>query len=210
MDNYLGSIISLKNEEKNYYIIGFIYKNGDIFSLILIKFYFTYDNSGNLVYKEVTKKEFLSLDKKIVNCYLKTNNIIICLYVANNSNYKILFLDTNLGIEDEKELSIVSPTSTVFFKFFHLKDNIDIFIYYQGIENDYPIIQLIETIISDDTYSINLTDNILLNKYFFNNSVTLTDIIKIRDNLICISATTPNKEVLIIILVNFFTELGIM
>ena len=164
MDNYLGSLISLNDGDKNYYIIGLIYIHDNIFKCMLIKFYFYYDNNGDLLFKEEAKDEFLSLDRKIISCYLKNNNIIVCMYVTKDSKYSIIFLDTNLSKKDEKELSIESPTSTItFFKFFHLKDDIDIFTYYQGLANDFPIIQIIETTINENTYSINLKYQIFLN-----------------------------------------------
>ena len=164
----IGFILSFIEGSKNYYLFGGIVNY--IYSFILIKFYYTYDANGNFKYNEIKRKEFESLDKKIVNCYLNNNNILVCMYVSINKYYKILFLDTNLELKNETETSIVSPSSSItFFKFFHFKDNIDIFTYFRGIENDFPTIQLIETEIKEDSYLANLKEENLLNQYFFNN-----------------------------------------
>ena len=206
-ESYLGCIFSLNEEERNSYVYGGIIRNST-YKFIIIKYYFTYDTSGNFVYNKIISKEFDTLDRKIVNCYLNNKNIIICMIVSNNSKYKMIFLDYNLDNKNDIEFSIESPSSTItFFKFFHLKDNIDILTYYKGKENDYPTLQLIETEITDTTYSANLGKEILLNEYTFNNFVTLTDVIKMRDNLVCLAGSSPNKEDLIISLVNFYNEM---
>ena len=204
-DCLLGFLLSFIEDSKNCYIFGGIVKN--TYKFILIKFYFTYDTSGNLKYNEIKREEFASLDKKIVNCYLY-NNILVCIYVSTNSYYKILFLDSNFGLKNETETSIESPSSSVtFYKFFHFKDNIDILLYYRGIDNDFPTLQLIQTEITESSFIANLKEQILINHYVINNYESLTDIIKIRDNLLCLSGTSQNKDKLIISLINFYKEM---
>ena len=116
MDNYLGSIMSVNNEDKKYYIIGLIHIRSRDYVFILIKYYFYYDNNGNILYKEEKRIEFDTLDKKIVSCILRNNSIIICIYICRNYKYKIIILNTQLKKEKEKELLIESPESIkVFF-----------------------------------------------------------------------------------------------
>ena len=205
-DTYSGVLLSFTEDNKYCYIFGAIVKS--TYKFILIKFYYTYDTSGNLKYNKITDTEFNSLDKKIANCALNNNDILVCIYVSTNSYYKLIFLNLNLQLKNETQLSIVSPESpTTFFKFFQLKDNINIFTYYRGIENDFPTLQLIQTEISESSFIANLKEEILVNQYLFNNSVTLTDIIKIRDDLVCLSGSSQNKEKLIISLINFYKEI---
>ena len=49
--------------------------------------------------------------------------------------------------------------------------------------------------------------SIILNKYNFNNESILTDIIRIRDNLLCLLSTKIDKQTLIIVLINFYNGL---
>ena len=205
---YIGSLLNLVEDNKNYCIIAILYRKYNIWTLsylyyfLLMKFYFY---SNIIEPKLISTKEFSSLEKKIVNCYLGKNNIIVCMYVTDDSKYKILFLNTNLKSLGGKELSR-APSSITFFKFFHFLDDLDVFIYYKGkSSNDYPTIELYETNIIN--YSVTLKKSIPLNKYNFINQVTLTDGVKIRDNLICLSAPESKKEQLIIVLINFFNNL---
>ena len=208
-ETYVGCLENYIEDGINYYFFAGIQKYSDTdFRLLLIKFKFYYDGNGNVLCNNNKRITINSLDKRIVNCYLINNNILICLYVARNNNYKILFLNTNLDIQDEIDLSIASPTSLItFFKFLHLKDDIWPFLYYQGGNEDNPIIQFLEIKLSESSYSIVLKNAINLNKYYFNNTRLLTDFIKIRNNLLCVTATQKSKEVLIIILINFFNEM---
>ena len=211
---YIGVFLSFIENNKNYYIFGTIYKKGSNYKLILIKFYFGYDANGDFKYNKITESDdFDTLDRKLVYCYLNnlnSNNIIICMYVSKNANFTLLFLNSDLEFIKKIETSIISselPSINIFFKFIHLKDNLDILAYYKGIKNDYPTLQLIETKISTYSYLAELKEEILLNQYIYNSSATLCDFIKIRDDLVCLSGTSPNKEILIISLINFYEEM---
>ena len=145
-ETYIGSLSNYIEDEINYYFFSGIKKKSDTdYKIYLAKFRFTYDAGGNIKCNTDTGKNFDTLNKKIVNCHLRNNNILVCLFVAKNSKYKMVFLDTDLEVKKEQELSISSPSSSliVFFKFLKYKDDICIFIYYQGLDNDYPIIQFI-------------------------------------------------------------------
>ena len=207
-DFYTGSLVNYYDNGINYYFFAGLQKvsNND-FKILLIKFKFYYDNYKNVLCNSERRISFDSLDKKIVNCHFANTNIFMCLYISRNYKYKIVFVNTNLDYQNEQELSISCSSSLItFFKFYHYKDNIWSLIYYQGRDEDYPIIQFIEIKIISSSYTINLKDSISLNHYSFYNERLLTDLIKIRDNLICVIGTSKNKEVLIIILINFYNE----
>ena len=207
-DIYIGSLQNYIESEINYYFyagLQRVYEND--YKLLLIKFKFYYDFYRNVLCDNSKRKTFDSLDKKIAYCYFANNNIFMCLYISRNYKYKIVFLNTNLDLQSDRELSISYPsTLTTYYKFYHYKGDIWSLIYYQGITEDYPIIQFIEIKIIGSSYTINLKDSISLDNYSFNNERLLTDLIKIRDNLLCVIGTSKNKEVLIIILINFYNE----
>ena len=177
------------------------------YKILFEKLKFYYDSNINVLCNIITSKTFEALDKKIINCYLK-NKDFICLYAGRNYKYKIIILNTDLDFLKDEEFSINVPSSLItFFKFLHFKNDLWSFIYYQGIEEDYPIMQFIEIKKDQTNYYISLKYSIKLNYYSFNNTKLLTDFAKIRDNLLCVTATKKSKEVLIIILINFFNEM---
>ena len=208
-DTYIGSLVNYIENNINFYIFAGIQKiSNNNFKILLIKFKFSYDTNGLISCNNIINANFESLDKKIVNCYIKNNNRLICLFISKNYKYKIIILNTNFETKKEQELSISTPSSLMtFFKFLHLKDDIWPLIYYQGLNDDYPIIQFIEIKISESSININLKNSIQLNKYYSNNIKLLTDFSKVRDNLLCVICTNKNKEVLIIILINFYNEM---
>ena len=113
-ETYLGSFTSYIENENNYYFFSGIKKKTETeFMLFLAKFTFTYDIGGNVLCNTVKSKTFDALDKKIVNCYLRNNSILICLFIAKNRKYKIILLNTELEEEKNKELSILSPSSLI-------------------------------------------------------------------------------------------------
>ena len=203
---YLGNLIQFIENNKHYYIIGLI-KRQDQYNhyFYLLKFNIYYNS--NEISCQIQKSEFFnSADNKITYCYLSSQNIIICLYITNNKYFKFLFFNTNLQKKGEQELSIQYSSSVrIFFKYFHYKDNLDLFVYYQEINgNYYPKIQIFETKITESSYSLYMNESIVLNKYLFDKSIILTDIIILRDNFLCLASTETNKETLIIVLINFY------
>ena len=201
--SFYGSLINIFENDKNYYILAVISSQNNF---IIRKLNFYYDTNGDISCKKEVSKSFNSQENRIVSCYKTNENIIICVYVNENGNYKIIAFKSDLESLNSIELKFVSPSIIVFFKLIYLKNDYGLFCYYQGIDNDYPSIQILETKYNGCTYYINLKNNIKLNEYFFNNFAMLTDIIKILDKVYLVS-TSQNKEILIIILINFYNDL---
>ena len=174
---YSGCLINYFENDINYYFYCslIVFEKNYIFSLI--KLSFTYNSDRSISCNNEKGKNYPSLNKKIVNCYLITSKLL-CLYISDNNKYKMILFNTSLVQLYETELPIQSNNDLTFFKLFHLKDNIGVFTYYQGISNDYPIIQFIESNVTGPYYNISLSNTINLNQSYFNNGVMLTDIIK--------------------------------
>ena len=201
---YSGCLINYFENDNNYYFYCSLRGDKKNYYFNLIKLSFTYDSNRNISCNNEISSDYQSLNKKIVNCYLTESNLL-CLYISNNNQYIMILFNTSLAELYEKELQIYSNSNVLtFFKFFHLKDNIGVFTYYQGIDNDYPIIQFIESNVTGNDYNISLSSKIHLNQSYFNNGVMLTDIIKIKDSLICLTSTSLDKETLIIVLIHIF------
>ena len=204
----LGNLINLKENDINYYYLTVLKKvSTGIYAFYLLKFNIIYDNNGEITFNKIESDLFNGLDKRIANCYT-INNKIVCMYITDNKKYKIVFFDTNLNNKKEVELSIqYTSSSRLFFKLFHFKDELAIFTYYQGIDNDYPTVQLLETQTTGSSYSLEFKTTIKLNKYYSNNEIMLTDIIKLRENILSLASTTTNKETLIVVLINFYNNM---
>ena len=203
---FFGNIIHLIENNKHYYIIGLIINNYNTYQFYLSKFNLYFDSNRSNIYCNITQtsENFTTVDSKISNCYLSNTSIIICIYISNNSYFEIFF-DTNLKSQKEIDLLVEYNSNYPFFKFFHFKDDLDILFHYQSINyTNYSTIQIIENKIIESNISTNINKTIILNKYVFHFNLMLTDIIKIRDNLICLISTKISKEELIIVLINFY------
>ena len=203
-----GNLINFKENDINYYFLTLlrILPSGS-YSFLLVKFKINYDSNGEFIINTNESELFNSLNKRIANCYM-LDNIIVCMYVSQNKKYKIHFFDADLNSKYENELSIeYNSSSRLFFKWLHFKEKFGVFTYYQGIDNDYPTVQLLETTINESSYSIDLKTDIILNKYYFNNSLMLTDIIKLTENILSLVSTTTEKETLIVVLINFYNDI---
>ena len=201
--SYFGSFFNIIESNINYNILAIISSDN---KFLIMKLKFEYLSNGKIKCTKITEKPFDAYDSRIVTCY-NNENIIVCAYVSTTTKYKIIVLDFSFNNKKNVELQIISQLSTSFHKLIHLKGEIGLFSYYQGIENDYPSIQIIEIKKSGSSYNINLKGNFNLNKYYCQNQALLTDFIKIRDNLVCLTSAEKNKEILIIIVINFYNTL---
>ena len=140
---YLGSLMQFIEKDKHYYIAGLIDKYNSETFFYLLKFNIYYNSTG-ISFQIEKSCDFDCVDNKIAYCYLSNQNIIICLYINKQKNFQFLFFNTNLNKKGEQELSIQYVDEfRIFFKFFHYKDNLDLFTYYQNIDGKYyPTIQI--------------------------------------------------------------------
>jgi hypothetical protein len=182
------------------------------YAFYLIKFNLRYDSNNNIICESRESASKTCADNKIAYCYLsnKNNSIILCSYLTNNKNFSILFFDNNLDNKQEYVLPIQYNYTTlrIFFKFLPYKEDTFIFTYYQNIGDAWhPTIQIIKETTAESDYSIDMIGSpIVLNKFDFNYTLMLTDIIIIKENLLCLSSTEKGRETLIIVLINFYNE----
>ena len=202
MKSFFGSFLNTYEDNKNYFIIAFI--TGDD-NFVLQKLYFEYDSKKDIKCNIIDTKPYSAQDSRITTCYLY-NGIIICAFFSSKNTLKIMIFDITLNKQGEQVFSITSDCSLSFHKLIHLYGDISLFVYYKGTENDYPSIQIIESKKTSSSYSITKIDNIKLDYYSVSNSTMLSDLIKIREDLVCLTSTTKDKESLIIILVNFYNN----
>ena len=198
--SYYGSFFNIYESSKNYYIMSTINSNNNF---LMVKFNFQYESNGNIECTKVKEASFSAGDNRSSSCYLN-NNMIVCAYLADNSKFRIMAFDTSFSNSKTKDLSITPQSSTSFHKLIYLKGDKGLFAYYKGISNDFPSIQIIEAKKSSTSYSITLGNTFQINNYYFNNSAMLNDFAKIREDLVGLASAETEREILMIILINFY------
>ena len=198
--SYYGSFFNIYESSKNYYIMSTIDSNNNF---LMVKFNFQYESNGDIKCTKVKETPFSAGDNRSSSCYLN-NNMIVCAFLADNSKFRIMTFDTSFSNSKTKDLSITPQSSTSFHKLIHLKGDKGLFAYFKGISNDFPSIQIIEAKKSSTSYSITLGNTFQINNFYFNNSAILNDFVKIREDLVGLASAKAEREILMIILINFY------
>ena len=202
---YYGSYFNINQDDTNYLIISFITDDPEVFYLLKLKFTI---NSNQITCTTEGQYFSDSQNHKTTSCIMDEENEIICIFFEKPSPKEtILFLDQNLNKLEKKTDSLELNDPDIFFKLIHLKGDISLFTYYKGTINDFPNIQVIRTSKNPYTYEIIKTIELDYENSDYNNVVMMSDIIKLRDNVICLTSTTKEKDILIIVLINFYYEL---
>ena len=205
----IGSILQFKtnNNSENYYIFSYIINENNTYYFELKKYIFLSLDISSVGFSMKSKIKYESSDRKIVSCYETEHQKIVCLYQNLNYEFKIsvhsenfkLIAVSTLGIEVEGQ------NNTIFFKCIHLKNEVGVFIYFNSILFDYPIMSLKE--FNEETSSIITFNNlnlIELNYASLNSHFLYNDIIKINDEKFCFSSTSIDKEKLYILVANLY------
>ena len=202
---YYGSYFNINQDDTNYFITSFITDLPEYLCLMKLKFTI----NSNVITCDVEGEYLIESQKhKTSSCFMDEDNVIICIFFGKTeSKQTIIFFDQNLNELNKKENSLTLSQQNIFFKLIHLKGDISLFTYYKGISNDYPNIQVIKTCKNNYSYEIIKTIKLNYENCDYNNVVMMSDIIKLRENVVCLTSTTKDKQILIIVLINFYYEL---
>ena len=107
INSFYGSLINIVEESKNYYILAFI--NGSK-KFVLLKLYFQYDSNRNIQCQKKKETPFDGSENYVVSCYI-LNGDLICAFLASNSHFTIIILDTSFNSKKQLYLSITSSSS---------------------------------------------------------------------------------------------------
>jgi hypothetical protein len=196
---------SYSQDSKYYYIFA----NSIIGKqILLIRDYFDSSQISNVRFIE--SYELNKSSSIIVTCFETDEFIIICLYLNQDLYLEIYgYSQPTKGgvVETLLYNEKIEEDANIFFKGIHFKKEIGVFMYYTSTSSTNPIISF--RIVDKKTAEmINYKNlgNVELNKYQLNPGTLLNDIIKINDYKICICSTSPNKEILYLLILNIFDD----
>ena len=206
----IGPIFKLaQNNSNNYYFIALLTKKNDIFYFHKNLYIFN-STILNVDNKKIHKVYKVSSGKKMVSCYEDINSTyIFCFYQDKDNYFKIgIYGPISLVVKKAFEIDqaeYLDENIYIFLKYIYLVKNVGFFIYYKSVNYKYPVIQIKEwdgnkTINDYKFFGLIYLDG----KYAFNYNLHLNDIIKIKENQICYSSTSLNKENIYIVIFNFY------
>ena len=200
-----SSLFELKNE-KNTYIFAFNDEN----NLHLIKFNYNSNDVKNGFNKNkiITKTIF---GTNMISCYDTEFRYFVCFYRNKDAKFAIsVYNSGNMAqISNEKIIDDKSIDSySLFFKAIYLNNNIGIFVYFNGNNENKPILEINQFEVGSNRYTIKpYLNNIQKNKIIINNNTyyniynnyNKNDIVKINDKRFSLISITQNNRLIIII-----------
>ena len=213
----IGSIFELENglsnnDNKRYYALSFLTKEGNTYYFMLKYYYFNSNNIVNGYIRVKQKYKTCTYNKKMSSCFqAHPSNYIFCFFVDSNFKYMLhIYEPTNeMNKKFEKDIDsgeFAEENERLFLKTIHLKGNVGIFIYYKSISYTYPFIKIKEWDGNNNLNDFKSFGLISPNKYIFNPNLLLNDIIKLKNSQYCFSSTSPDKEILYIVILYFYND----
>ena len=201
---------TLNDDNKKYYFISFLTYLDNIYYFMCKIYYF---NSTDISkgYERVKNTYYTSSNRKISTCFQSpTSNYIFCFFQNNSFFFNIIVIEPNLELtckliknidlgEDSEE------NENIFFKGIYLINNTGFYLYYKNMSSD-PIISIKEWDGINEIKDYNNFEKFTLDKFKFNAHVSYNDLINIKSNQICFTTISENKEILYIIIFNFYNN----
>ena len=202
------------SEQKKYYILSFITYLNDKYYFMIKIYYFTSPDINN-GYTRVVYKMYECAKRRMVSCFQSsTTYYIYCFYQKTNYEFFAIVHQPNLELTMLKEKKIDSGYSGteneyIFFKCIYLVDNTGFYFYYKSIASTTPSIAIREW----DEHELfkeykKFKEIFTLDKYAFNSHLQLNDLIRIKENQICLASLSENKQILYITIFNFYNDYG--
>ena len=196
----------------HFYFISLLTKKDNIHYFNLAIYQLNTTNFFKNCRPDVLKSYNCSYTQGMTSCFEDiSEKYIICFYQDEQYYFTAIVLESDQYLTEIKNTQIDKGESeeenkNIFLKSICLKENTGFFIYYKSIHYKYPFIQIKEwNSNQSEINDYNSFGLIYLNeKYNFNYNLYLNDIIKIKENQICFSSTSLNKENLYIVIFNFY------
>ena len=177
--SYSFLLLGFVHNEQNEYLITYINENA---KLIIQKFSFSEFNI-NYPIKSISILDTINFIHSITHSFIM-NSFIVTFYLNKDKYFALNIYDFDLNFLNENNVIILDILSSndvgygTFLKCFHIKDNLGIFIYYQGYISNSLILNL-----GNITNDYNYIEKIKINftEYYFQAFVVFNELIKVND-----------------------------
>ena len=222
---YYAIIVSEKNsiflmsptdgeQEKKYYIISIItlFQGNYYYMCKIYYFNSTIIENG---YERVVNNNNISANRRMSSCFQSSVSYsIFCFYQTNDFKFTIIIYEPKLKLNHKLSKEIDTGESGdeniyIFFKGIHLVDDVGFYLYYKSI-NSIPTIAIKEYNGNDTIADYKNYHSFSLDKYSFNGNLLFNDIIQIKSYQICFSSTSNDKNILYIVIFNFYNNYDFM
>ena len=214
--SYSYFLLNLNNTEKEY-VCGFtrtLENEGDSITLTKISF-----SENYLVGNEKIKDQTLryNMKNRIVSSFIKEERIYL-FYLNSDKKYIVNIYDYVLNQRNnetiviyDKEMGNINEGKGLFFTFINLRDNITIFIYYTGLEENYPQLKvgnLVYTLNNRNIYYYYFEEIIfkIIDEYKFQSDILKNDLIKIHNKRFSFISSSSDNSTLYILLFDLYNH----
>ena len=165
--------------------------------------------SNSLIYTSSERK--YTAYGNMVSC-IQIEKIIVCFYIYSlyEQTYQIIVFDENLIEKKTFNFQVNFIDENIFFKCIHYEIDQGIFVFYNKVYGGgpFPLIT-IKSIGPTKIENVKwLSSFLLLDSYYFNTNLNLNDIVKLNNENICFTSVSDEKEILYIVMINIFENLG--
>ena len=215
--------LSYTSSNKYYTLFGCLHPNNTYQSAYIYKLNF---NTVNITNNDIDTK-FLISENSIgygISCDINVpnnqsiyygKNMFICVYLYNlnksdESSKKYHFIILNESLDSSignYSINAANVPDTVFFKIINIGTFYEAFFYY--LNNSTLHINFLIHNELKETISLNsYREEINLDRYYFNNYMSLNDVVKVNNEKFCFISTDENKERLIIVIIEIYSYSG--
>ena len=198
---------TLDDDQKKYYFISFLTSSNDFYYLMCKIYYFNSTDISN-GYLSVSNTYYNSANRKISSCFQSPiSNYIFCFFQNQSLFFNIIVIEPKLQLpykliqnidEDDTE------NENIFFKGIYLINNTGFYLYYKSISSN-PIIAIKEWDGNTEIKDYNF-EKFALDKFNFSANALYNDLINIKENQVCFTTISENKEIIYIIIFNFYNK----
>jgi len=209
--NFRGSLIKLNyNNKKHYFFYECIYQVSTYhFASVFMKIEFSINEFNDIIVSD--KKEVLKnyTAGNLQSCFMTEQKIIICFFcnIESYERYNILVFNQNMEQIYEENIEDNNINTDYYYYCIYYQGEVGIFLYYKLFNsNYYPYIFFkkfnIEESIFEDYFSSN--NNIILDKYIFNNGYIYNDFKTFSKSKILFFSLSEDMHIIYIVVLNMF------
>ena len=214
-NNYYKKSYIETSENGNEVLAVFNGAQGGINKLIFVGYSFELNN-GLLLRKSYVYQHISPVSNtRMCSCLRTLNKIFGCFYINADKNFTFTFIEFTYGIINQTNPKFLKSFNieenyrlkklNLFYKCFHLKNEIGIFIYLVDYNNLFIQIKELKTK-SNNEFEMDTILKININKYNFNSVFEYCDSIRVNDNRFFFASATNDSSNLVLLLFDIFNN----